>query len=136
MNKVDVTISDKIYGQTKGQKNIDNQGKDKSEILSIPGVSQAEDYLEKGFHCRICNSELTNIEKSLYGDICLFHTKERVLPYSIVRSLYDGWLNAKLYYTMIEFKHRFTDTSFWFMTSVLGLLGLQNIGSAYNIKLK
>lgn len=125
-----------MIGQEKGQRATDSAGRDKSEILSTPGVSQADNYLERGWHCKHCHMELTQIEKVLYGDSCVFHTDTQAKPFSLLKKLYMAYLDWKIYNLLVRFKKKFQETSFYYLVSTLGLVGIQHIGAAYNIKLK
>jgi len=128
-----------MKGQEKGQRTIDQTGIDKSEILSVPGVSQATDYLERGWHCESCHLELTPIEKLLYGDFCIFHTKSQPKPFPLRKRLYMAYLDWKTYNLLRVMKQTFKKegyNAFYYMIGVLATLGLQHIGAAYNIDLK
>lgn len=128
-----------MKGQEKGQRTIDRTGTDKSELLSTPGVSQAMDYLERGWHCSQCHLELTPIEKLLYGDLCIFHTESQPKPFSLRKKLYMAYLDWKTYNLLRVMKQVFKKegyNAFYYMVGVLATLGLQHIGAAYNIKLK
>lgn len=127
----------KVVNQEKGQRDIDVAGQDNSGIFeAFEGVSPCTDYQEKGFHCRHCERELLHVEKDLYGNECLFCTEQPLRKYSLFKCLLKAWLDWRIYRALIKIRKEYGETAFFLLTGVLGVIGVQQLGSLYSIPLK